>query len=177
MEQTEVIRHILPELFKAYDIRSLVDVPCGDFFWMKNVDLNGIQYNGYDIVREMIQKNKDLYETDMIRFGHLDMCVSPPPKADMIFCRDALVHLSFEDIRQALQNFKKSGSAYLLTTTFTNRETNQDIQTGQWRALNLQKAPFNFPEPLRMINENYTAQQGRYQDKSMGIWEIDSLLL
>lgn len=175
LEQTQVIRKILPDVIQRYNVQTLLDVPCGDFFWMTKVDLKNIQYIGGDIVQEMIEKNRESYGTDNIKFEHIDICESPLPQADLILCRDALVHLSFEDIQKALENFKKGGAKYLLTTTFTNREENKDIKTGQWRALNLQKPPFNFPEPIEIYNENYTAQDGRYNDKSIALWEISNL--
>ena len=45
LEQTKKLREKLPELFKQYDIHSLVDAPCGDFFWMQSVELHDIARN------------------------------------------------------------------------------------------------------------------------------------
>src|SRR5262249_226159 len=97
------------------------------------------------------------------------------PGADIILSRDLLVHLSFRDIAAALENFKQSMSEYLLTTTFPRTTRNIDILSGDWRPINLQLPPFNFPEPLRLINENCTEHGGRYADKSLGLWKLDDL--
>ena len=66
----------------------------------------------------------------------------------MILCRDCLVHLPFRHVRRAVRNFKRSGARWLLTTTFCNRQTNDDAAPGAWRPLNLCRDPFRFPEPF-----------------------------
>jgi hypothetical protein len=93
----------------------------------------------------------------------------------MIFSRDMTVHLSNRDALAAFRNFKRSKSEYLLTTTFTATETNEDILTGEWRPMNLQRPPFNFPDPLRLINEHCTEDGGKYTDKSLGLWRLKDL--
>ena len=97
------------------------------------------------------------------------------PTSDIIFVRDCLVHLSFKNIFEAIENIKKSSSKYLLTTTFTDRDENIDIITGDWRPLNLEIKPFLFPAPEKIIIENCTEGEGKYKDKSMGLWSIKKL--
>jgi len=172
LEQTEKIRDELPKLFSELNVSSVLDIPCGDFWWMKEVELGNVAYTGADIVRNLIVNNKK-YETENIDFCQLDLITDKLPTVDMIFVRDCLVHLSFSDIFKALQNIINSRSRYLLTTSFTDRETNKDIATGQWRPLNLQKPPFCFPKPLKIINENHPKEQ--YTDKALALWEIDEV--
>jgi len=176
LNQTETLINALNSLFlnKDYDIKSFLDIPCGDFNWIKHVDLSQIQYLGADIVEALIQKNKEQYKNDNINFEVLNLIDDVLPKSDVVFVRDCLVHLSYDDIAKAIKNIKDSGSKYLLTTTFTDHE-NRDILTGEWRAINLQKAPFNFSEPLLIINENCTEGDGILEDKSMALWDIDKL--
>lgn len=175
MEQTRIIRETLPKLIAKYKITSLLDIPCGDFYWMKQVDKENTQYIGGDIVEEMINENNKFYQDDRHRFIHADMCLDSLPDVDMIFCRDALVHLSFEDIDKAVKNFKKTKAKYLFTTTFSDRNDNKDILTGDWRTLNLAQSPFNFPEPLEIFNENCPDDNGRFSDKSIALWRISDL--
>jgi hypothetical protein len=101
----------------------------------------------------------------------LDITSDELSQADLILCRDCLVHFSFENIRKALNRIKNSGATYLLATTFTGPRTNQDIQTGCWRKVNLQAPPFNFPEPIELINEKCT-EGSAYADKSLGLWRV-----
>jgi len=97
------------------------------------------------------------------------------PKVDLVFCRDCLVHLSFEHVFAALRQICASESQYLLTTTFVDRQQNGDIATGNWRPLNLRVAPFEFPESLLLVNEKCTEDGGQFRDKSLGLWKVSDL--
>jgi hypothetical protein len=173
--QTRVIARELLVLFNEFNISTMLDIPCGDFHWMKSVDLKGINYTGADIVKDLIQRNRERYERDSIRFQSLNLIRDNLPKVDLIFCRDCLVHFSFEDIFRALHNICESQSEFLLTTTFTDRKDNHDIVTGQWRVLNLEVAPFMLPNPLRTINEECTQGNGLYKDKSLDLWRTGDI--
>lgn len=174
LAQTEIIRTELAKLIKKLAITTILDIPCGDFYWMRLVDLNGIKYIGADIVKPLIQDNNVKYGKEMIEFRNLDLLKDPLPKADLILCRDCLVHLSFADIFIALKNICQSGSTYLLTTTFTERQNNDDIITGRYHNLNLTITPFNFPAPILVINEQCTEREGdeEFTDKSLALWKI-----
>jgi hypothetical protein len=175
LEQTRVLVAELPGLLDRFDVHSVLDIPCGDFHWMRHVCLDGIAYTGADIVSPLIEKNKRAYESETIHFRTLDLIKGPLPRADLILCRDCLVHLSFKDIWSALQAICDSGATHLLTTTFTRRDNNQDIVTGHWRRLNLQAVPFMFPAPLEVLNEGCTEGGGENDDKSLGLWKIEDI--
>jgi hypothetical protein len=108
-------------------------------------------------------------------FSCLDLTRADLPHADLIICRDGLVHLSFADARAAIHNFRRSGSRYLLATTFVGRLQNRDVATGGWRVLNMQQGPFWFPTPLALVDERCTHSDGIYQDKRLGVWELATL--
>jgi hypothetical protein len=134
-----------------------------------------IQYVGVDIVDELIARNSREYAAPNRRFLCLDMTRDELPRADLILCRDALVHLSFADARAAIRNFRRSGSRYLLVTTFVRVQRNMQIPTGAWRVLNMEAPPFSFPAPLALIDERCTHSGGLYRDKRLGLWELASL--
>ena len=151
----------------------MLDLPCGDFNWMRHVDLSGIEYTGGDIVKE-IAENKRRHT----RGPGTPVCpprprCRRPPRADLVFCRDCLVHLPYEDIFAAVENVRRSGAAWLATTTFTRRHQNDDLY-GVWRPLNLQDPPFGFPEPDLLLEEGCPPVGGEdFSDKSMGFWKLD----
>ncbi len=171
---TEAIRKAIPELIVELEVKSMLDIPCGDFNWMSQLDL-AVDYTGADIVDEIIQENLRKYVRPDRTFIKLDILKDTLPEADLLLCRDCLVHFSFSHILQSLRNIKSSGCKLLLTTTFINRKNNIDIPTGTWRPLNLQLAPFNLPPPMRLIDEKYTGDEGNYADKHLGLWRISDL--
>lgn len=59
-------------------------------------------------------------------------------------------------------------------TTFINRPF-IDIQTGHWRPISFFDAPFNFPQPLELINENCMEGFPKFLDKSLGLWKLEDL--
>ena len=173
--QTAEIRKRIPEVIAHLGARTMLDIPCGDFHWMKEVDLN-VEYIGADIVEELMRRNQESFSTPLRRFAVCDITRGPLPTVDLVLCRDLLVHLCYRDAFAALRNLRLSGSAYLLTTTFTERSHNFDIPTtGKWRPLNLRLAPFNFGKPLLLVNEKCTEGDGAWSDKSLGLWRIADL--
>jgi len=175
IDQTRVIISRLPQLFGDFGIRTILDLPCGDFHWMRQVKLEQVKYTGADIVADLINKNKQKYEKENVRFCKLDLIKDTLPQADLILCRDCLVHFSFTDALAALRNICNSESKYLLATTFTGRKNNQDIATGQWYPINLEIAPFKLPPPREIINEKRTEGGDAYKDKSLGLWRVSEI--
>ena len=178
LARTAVVRAQLPALLARHGVRSILDAPCGDFFWMKEVDLGDIDYIGVDIVSGIIAKNVERYAGPKRRFLVCDLVEDPLPAADLILCRDVLVHLTYAETRRALDSFKRSRATWLLTTTFTGPRENRDITTGDWRPINLQHAPYNFPQPVDLLNEGsdeVDEELGAFPDKSLGLWRLADL--
>ena len=169
---TKAVAAALPEVLQSLSVRSMLDIPCGDFLWMQHVDLRSLTYTGGDVIESLIHSHQARYASPEKSFQTLDLVTSDLPKVDMIFCRDCLVHLSDRLVKRAVNNIKRSGSRYLLTTTFPARTTNAGIVTGSWRPINLCAPPFSFPPPIRLVDERCLAP---YQDKSLGLWRIDDV--
>jgi hypothetical protein len=175
--QTENIRYELPKIIKEFSIETFMDAPCGDWYWMKETNLGVEHYIGVDIVDAMIERHKKDFGSPFHNFQCLNLATDSLPKADLIFCRDCLVHLSFVDALKVIANFKKSGAKYLLTTTFADRERNADLVgvDSFWRPLNMCLTPFDFPEPILVINEGCTEGAGLYVDKCLGLWLMSDI--
>jgi hypothetical protein len=145
---TEDVRAFLPPLLKQFSVRTLLDAPCGDFNWMKEIraDLD-VDYIGVDIVKEVIDLAQRRYGDERTRFVHLDITRDPLPAADLMMARDFFIHLSFADANRAIENFLRSGIAYLLagTSPVEDMVVNADMRTGKARPRCLFSAPFNFP--------------------------------
>lgn len=178
LSQTATIRQKIPELLKKYNCKSMIDAPCGDFYWMHMVDLPVVTYIGVDIVEPLIEHNQHLFASAQRTFMHLDMTTQILPQADLILCRDCFVHFSYSDIAKTIKLLKQSGTTYLLTTCFTNKghyRHNIPVATGDWRTIDLRLDPFLFPEPLEIINENCTEGNHFWSDKSLFLWRLEDL--
>ena len=162
-------------LLRELGTRRLIDAPCGDLNWISEVADAMDEYVGVDVVRDLIAQNRRRHAEPNRTFLCLDIVRHTIPRGDVILCRDGLVHFSFADIRAALARFAASGTPLLLTTTFIDRPTNADIRTGGWRPLNLEQPPFEFPPPLRVVDEQCVHSGGIYRDKRLALWEIRAL--
>jgi len=174
-DQTEELKIQLPIILTNLRVESLLDLPCGDLNWMKEVDLGPTSYTGADIVPDLIADLQERFQGSGRRFVCLDATRQNPGRFDAIFCRDMLVHLSREDITRCLTNFKKSGSKYLLTTHFTADRSYEELNAIGWRPINLTLPPFSFPAPIQILNEACTEGDGAFADKTISVWRLDEL--
>ena len=168
-------RDDLSTLLRHLQCRILLDAPCGDFNWIAAALTEDIEYIGVDIVRELIETNRARHGGPRRTFMHADLTTDRLPRADVILCRDCLVHFTDAEVWSALRNFRRSGSTLLLATTFTARESNPPITTGAWRPLNLEAPPFRFPPPLEFVDERCLHTNGAYADKRLALWRLADL--
>jgi hypothetical protein len=144
---TQNLRRWLPTIIAKYDIRTVVDAPCGDFAWMKLVLPNvKVKYHGFDIVDIIVKTNRTKYSSEDIRFDVADICADRLPSGDLLIVRDCLFHLSYQDIGTFLKNIEPLEYKYLLTTTHLVDDgfANSDISTGDARRIDLFAKPFAF---------------------------------
>ncbi len=175
LARTSKLRTELPALLKEIDARTLIDAPCGDFNWMKETNLEVDQYIGIDIIPDLISRNQDLYANDRTQFRLLDLTRDELLRVDVILCRDCFIHFSYKHIAAALKNFKRSRSTYLLTNTYPSWPENTNTRTGDFRHLNLLLPPFNFPPPLKQIDEKPAEEQAEFYGKALGLWKLADL--
>lgn len=171
---TENLRRELPRLFERFKIKSVLDAPCGDFHWMSHVDLSGIDYTGADIVPALVEADLHRHAAPGRRFVHLDLLTSDLPDADLLLCRDCLIHLSFENIRRLLDNICGSNIEWVLCSTYPLITANTDNYTGGCRPLNVEIAPFNFPEPRLRIDDGGSREQPDTY-RQMALWRREDL--
>jgi hypothetical protein len=157
---------------KAFGVKRLLDLPCGDFNWMQHVEVAGCAYTGGEIVRELVEDNTAKYGREDRRFCQLDIMKDPLPPADLLLCRDCLIHLSFRDANAAIANIAEAEITYLLTTTYPLIRRNTNIVTVDFRAINLQLPPFRFPKPIAAINEDLFPSLAANPNfiRQLGLW-------
>ena len=162
----------LAELVRSLQVPVLLDAACGDFNWAAPLATCVARYIGVDVVPALISENLRRSASPNRHFVCRDMVRQRLPAANLILCRDALVHLSLRDAMATLANFRRTGAEHLIVTTFVGERANPDIANGEWRPLNMERAPFHFPPPLALINERCDHTDGIYRDKRLGLWRL-----
>jgi SAM-dependent methyltransferase len=174
LAQTTKLRTELPGLLRRLGVTSLLDAPCGDFYWMQHVDLGIDTYIGADIVQALVDGNAAAHASPGRTFACLDLAQDPLPRVDAVLCRDCLVHLDLPTIRRVIRNLKCSGSRYLLTTSHRHFGDYVEKVIGKHRFINLERAPFHWPASVDVIVEDIQAS-GKDSGKILGVWRIEDL--
>ena len=154
-DATENIRSELPALLSEFNIRSMLDLPCGDLYWMSQIDLQDIKYIGGDIVPDIIKENQSKFDSNKREFVELNIIEDQLPTVDLVFVRDCLVHLEAQQIIDSIKNIVDSGSVYFASTTYpTITENQKPTNKDRWRQLNLTLPPFSLPEPIKYLDDS-----------------------
>ena len=158
-------RIALAQVVRDHDIRSIADVPCGDFNWMPRFleERPEVGYVGYVIVAPLIAANRMAYPERTFRV--LDITRKVPKRADLLFSKDLVNHLLERDVWRAVANMVRSGATYLMITSNGDHVSNAELPEnvgGMSRLLNLQAAPYDFPPPI-------------YYDGYLAMWRTEDL--
>jgi hypothetical protein len=132
---------------------TVLDAPCGDYNWFPQVSGVG-HYIGMDIVEELVAANQRRHGSDTVRFVAGDLTRDDLPAADVLVCRDCLIHLSDAMVLEALANYVRSGIPLLLLTTHGNAANLVADATGGYRPINFGLPPYRFPEPLARLPDH-----------------------
>jgi len=162
---TENLRSEFRATVDRLGIKSIFDGPCGDWTWMSQIDLQGIDYHGVDIVPDLVKSCRESYSRDGVQFSVRDITSRPFPRVDLILIRDCLVHLSSDLVKKTIRLARMSDSRYLATTFFPGAE-NTEIKNGEWRPLDPTRQPFYLKNLACHIPEN---ESGKF----LGFWEIN----
>lgn len=119
-DQTRELRRSLPALLSELGVATMLDLPCGDYGWMRTIDLPVARYIGADLLPEIVEPLAAAFGDGRREFRVLDLT------------RDRL-------------------------------------------PLDLERAPFHLPAPMRILNEGCTEGRGVFADKSLGLWRTADL--
>ena len=142
------LSNLVEDLIRLNEVKSVVEFGCGWWSYMKDVDLTGVQYDGFDVVQTVIDDNRQKFASDTVRF-HLVRDGITMPKADMLFSKDVLQHLPTVDVQYYLSLFKTNFRFMLIGNDVVPEENlNGDTIRGGYRALRLEREPFNYPNTV-----------------------------
>lgn len=199
---TSGLRCALPRIIRLFGIHSIVDVPCGDFNYMRQVLSSPVlaghrlSYTGMDIVQPLVDGLQRAFGTPndgmtsrKVRFQRFDLSLQQLWPADLVVMRDVLFHFSKERILEVLARVNASGSRYFLSTYFPNSNNTQlgDLHKkygdggGHYSfwPVDLVHAPFSLGPPLLTIGRDgdWWWKLQKYgaagtRQRLMGLWRL-----
>lgn len=134
----------LNKFIRTNNIKTIVDVGCGDWQIMSHVDLTGVDYLGIDVVQSVIQNNTARYASSHVNFAVADCINDALPRGDLLLCKDVFNHLPNAAVFKVIHQFKNYD--HVLVTSDVEAATltcsNRDIVLGDWRSIDLSAQPF-----------------------------------
>lgn len=150
----------------------LLDVPCGDMFWMSRLleARDDVDYTGIDIVPELIAHHRKRFAAHKnVRFLLQDVAVDPLKDSyDIIFSRFLLQVLHLDDVFAILKGFSSSGSRLLFVSTSHYIDRNAELNVSEIgptriRLINLEIPPIALVPPICTFND---------VNENLGLWQL-----
>ena len=152
---------------KSNQIESILDIACGDFFWMNKLisSNNHLNYLGLEIVGSIVENNIKIFSNQKVKFICSDVINEElPQNHDFILVRDFLIHIKNIDIINLIQKIKKSNCKYFAINNFPNIKSNDEIKGyGHHRYINIEIPPFNLNNVYKVIDDH---------DRKLNIYKI-----
>ena len=157
-EATQPYKVFLEDFIRHSKIQSIVDLGCGDWQFSKFLDFGSATYVGTDASKNVIINNQQLFARSGVSFVDLPKDYNELPSADLLVCKDVLMHLNtkeVQDILAILPNYKYAlitndvpcvsifGEIFLTLRRPFSPVINREIKSGDYRALDPTQHPFN----------------------------------
>lgn len=164
---TEKLVIELNNFIKDNQIKTLLDVACGDFIWMKNlVNKNqNLQYHGLEIVKDIVDSNNKKYSNSRVKFDCVDVInFKFQDYYDLILVRDFFIHIKNSDILNLIEKIKLSNCKYFAVNNFPKTMINKEVKNyGHHRPVNIEIEPFNLKNIYKVIDDH---------DRKLNIYKI-----
>ena len=165
-ENTVAYREFLASFLRQYEIKSVVDLGCGDWQFSRLIDWTGIDYLGID-VSEVVLKNTKRFTSSNVRFANMDGLSDDLPKADLLIVKDVIQHWSNSDIAHFVPVLKRFKFALITNTSHRNtQKNNENIRAGACRPVDLSAKPFN-------VDGSFVLEFFAGEPKSTFLWQRD----
>jgi hypothetical protein len=160
-----------------YQVESICDIGCGDLYWISTMDLDGIDYYGYDWIRQETTcenlkkirgKGKRVFvEGDISQYDNIF-------QADLMICRSVFVHMTNDMVLEVLKNLlrHKIRAKYLLASTSTvntNQGRLKKFGHPAFARINMELDPFKFGKPIELFMETDTRKG------IVGVWKAKNI--
>jgi hypothetical protein len=190
LDETKYLREKIKEVVREKNIKSVIDIPCGDFNWMKEIVFSFDSYIGGDIVEKAIEENNNKYSNSRIKFINFDIINDKIPNGDLLIVRDIIGHFPIDDGLKIINNILNSKCKYLLSTTWAKKvgdewkpcekndvdRENEGVDYGRFYPVNLMSAPFNLPQAEIYLEEDVVVDNFESGNrKVLALWDLDKI--
>ena len=184
-EATVGVRAALPFLLSLLGLKTIVDVPCGDFNFLREVLASpasplGLSYTGGDIVRSLVHELQHTFGGRQharglhLRFVPFDLATQVLWPADLVLVRDVLFHFDAERVLTVLRHVNQSGGRFFMSTSFPAHASSvvaRKFKPGRgfksYASWDLSAKPFSLGPPILAIGDD-----GQAPGRIMALWRL-----
>lgn len=138
---------------REHEIKSVLDIGCGDWQFSRFIDWKNSRYVGIDVVESVIEQNNRMFSKEGVSFLRCRVEYADLSQFELILLKDILQHLSLEGCSKIIDRVVSSGCRFCLMTNDTESgpDINTDIVTGGYRHLDVSLPPLGL-ECERVLN-------------------------
>lgn len=154
------------EIFSRLNNRTIIELGACSFLIDAKMDLGDLKYTGISPVKFLALDQRLLHNNRTNRvYWWRNWLREEIPHCGLLLIGDSLEYLPYEDCLAVLQKMAGSNPEFFIIAHDTSQKNNE-TKLGKARSLNMCKAPFNFPQPDKII----TVGKKRY-----GVWNNNRL--
>lgn len=139
-------RAFLQRFLALNDVRSVVDIGCGDWQFSRFIDFGAASYLGLDVVRSVVERNRAVYGSSRIRFDLMPDRLDDVHSGDLVIIKDVLQHLPDPDVFEIMNKIVPRFKFALITNSYEKIDTARNIDLshhGAFRCLDLKAEPYS----------------------------------
>ena len=108
------------DIIESNNITNVCDIGCGDWEIAKHIDWDkiGVKYTGIDIVKDVVERNQEIYGSPSINFKHGNILEMTCENYDLVLIKDVLQHMTDEDVCVATDKLLKDNSFLFMTNGY-----------------------------------------------------------
>jgi 2-polyprenyl-3-methyl-5-hydroxy-6-metoxy-1,4-benzoquinol methylase len=157
--------NLLQSYVSKPDIKTVIEIGCGDWEVSSRIDWSGVSYKGYDVVPGLIEHNRSLYGASNIEFVCEDLIKANNARADLLIIKDVIQHLPTSHAIKFVKNIPNNFKYNLVTNDMGYQ--NNEIEFGSYQANNFNIAPFHMNYTLLIQWKQKFAEAGNKQTISL----------
>ncbi len=134
-------RAFLEAFMVEHNVKSVLDVGCGDWQFSRLIDWGDREYAGTEVVQALVDRLRAEYRAPRRHFLCTDLRRRAAGDFDLAIVKDVSIHLPNADVSAIVRNLTRCRHV-LLVDDFAPGPA-QDIEIGHYRPLDMSAAPFH----------------------------------
>jgi len=158
---------LLTYVIEEHKIKRVVDIGCGDFNILRNIDWTGlgVDYLGIDCVEDLITFNNQEFGNESVQFSKLDISTNPHliEGFDLVIIKDVIQHWDDDHIKVVFHQLVQNNTFILLGNGYKFGRT---PEKNNWQIRDIDNKYRYHPvdiekEPLKSMNLNVIFTKNR----------------